>query len=192
MPIPMSYATAARRLADARGWAGGVTEGNRCALVVGVALNLQPRKALGETTFRDLPDSHLAIPKQPFLDKFYVKAEQLGDGIAAKYGPPDIADSGRIAFPKMAGRRGVACLEDCWVTTTDSARYTLNLVGWGMADDPGGALPRPRPQATGDHIDLFDGGFLEIYRGKGSAADLTYCQDLIKAGAKVRFWEMQP
>ncbi|WP_137124034.1 hypothetical protein [Roseomonas sp. HF4] len=192
MPIPISYAVLAKKLADARSWAINVTEGNRCALVVGTALGIQPRKALGETTFRDLPNSHLAMPKQPFLDKFYVKAGQLRDGIAARHGAPDVEGAGRAVFPRLANRRGVAYLEDCWVTPTDDTMNTIRTIGWGMADDPRGDLPRPTPQATGDHIDLFDGTWLEIYRGKGTPDDLTYCGSLIKASAKVCFWETPP
>lgn len=192
MPIPVSYAVLVKKLAYAREWASSVTAGNRCALVVGAALGVQPRKALGETTFNDLPDSHRLLPNQPFLDRYYVKAEQLKNGIAAKYGTPDVEGAGTTVFPKLSGRRGVAYLEDCWVTNTDDTMYKLRTIGWGMSDDPGGTLPRPERQSTGDHIDLFDGTFIELYRGSGAPADLAYGQALIKASAKVCFWETPP
>lgn len=192
MPIALSYASLAKKLAQARGWASGVTNGNRCALVVGAALGVRPAKALGETTFNDLPDSHRLIPRAPFLDWYYVKAEHLKNGIEARFGKPDIHAPGKVAFPRMAGRRGVAYLEDCWVTNKDDVNYKLGLIGWGMSDDPGGTLPMPERTATGDHIDLFDGTFTEIYRGTGGAADRVYGENLIRAAAMVWFWETRP
>ncbi|KAA6464736.1 hypothetical protein DYQ86_01880 [Acidobacteria bacterium AB60] len=133
-----------------------IKHGNRCAMVMGVALHLHPRKNRGEVTMRDLAKSaeykyanlakhHLAPLfgerydesvgpfDQPFMDKFFVKAKDLAAAIRDRYGPPDFAGSGPdfLKSPHH-NKRGVMYLGGFW---------------------HGG---------TGDHIDLWTGSNLVI------------------------------
>ena len=46
MGIPYQFDEVAKRLTDARSWASNVTEGNRCAMVLGLALKLKPSASM--------------------------------------------------------------------------------------------------------------------------------------------------
>src|SRR5688572_9433698 len=111
--IDYSYPDLVKRLNDARSWATGVTEGNRCALVVGVALNLKPQAE--HQSFRAVKAGLVdGIKGQPFLAKFYLKAQDLADHISRSFGPPDLTTTGLSASQSLAGRQGLVFMADCW------------------------------------------------------------------------------
>jgi hypothetical protein len=151
-----------------------IKRGNRCAMVMGIALQMHPRKERGQTTMRDLANSpeykyrnlaKMAIASvagatydetvapydQPFMDRFFVKAKDLAQGINEKFGPPDFSGTG-TDFLKSARRtkKGVMYLGGFW---------------------HGG---------TGDHIDLWDGNRLNV---TGTPQDS--CKEI---GASKRIW----
>jgi hypothetical protein len=171
MPIAMNYGDISTRLKDARDWGKNVTEGNRCALVVGAALRLKPYPHHG--TFRGQPSANPAVRAMPFLDRFFLKAADLTEVIKRTYGMPDLTSTGAdlITYARLNpgktifdGRRGVMYLEDCWKTFAERVTFS---------------------DATGDHIDLWDGQCLEIYREKGRSAVVA---GLIANARKILFW----
>lgn len=171
MPIPMPYGELSARLKDTRDWGANVTDGNRCALVVGAALRLKPYPH--HRTFRGQPSANPALRTMPFLDRLFLKAADVTDVIQKTYGMPDLTSTGidLIAHANrnpgktiFDGRRGVMYLEDCWKTMAEKLTFS---------------------DATGDHIDLWDGQCLEIYRDKGRNAVVT---GLIANARRIHFW----
>ncbi len=171
MPIAMNYGEISARLKDSRDWGKIVTDGNKCALAVGAALRLKPYPH--HRTFRGEPSANPTLRSMPFLDRLFLKAADVSEVIQKTYGMPDLRstgvelisyarqDPGRTIFD---GRRGVMYLEDCWKTCRE--RFTFS-------------------DATGDHIDLWDGQCLEIYREKGRNAVVT---GLIANARRILFW----
>jgi hypothetical protein len=171
MPIAMNYVDISSRLKDARDWGKNVTGGNRCALVVGAALRLKPYSH--HETFRGQPSANQALRTMPFLDRLFLKAADVNDVIQMTYGMPDLTSTGAdlISYAQanpgktiFDGRRGVMYLEDCWKTIAERLTFS---------------------DATGDHIDLWDGQCLEIYREKGRNAVVA---GLISNARKIHFW----
>jgi hypothetical protein len=164
--IRYAYADLLKRLTDARSWATGVTEGNRCAVVVGVALNIKPSDEA--QSFRTMPANHVAtVPGMPFLAKFFVKAQHLADATAERFGPPDIKVPGTAAIDAIASKQGVIFMQDCW------GGFVLPVIKIKVTED------------TADHIDLWDGSTLEIYRDKPIGAVHAF----VKKSKQVWFWE---
>lgn len=151
MSLPFSYPELADRFAQIRGWAGDITDGNRCALVMGIALKLKPGETdanfYGQSSARD----HLR--NQPFLAKMFVKAEDLAFHITSTYGPPDIRASGTSALKEIRGLKGVLLLRNCWKTPREKLFFSKSK--------------------SGDHIDLWDGNVIEIYRHEQGANNLV-------------------
>ena len=176
MKTPYSYTDLAARLASARSWAGGVTTGDRCALVVGVALNVKPLPH--HLTFRGEPSAEENVRNMPFLDKFFLKARDLCETIERAGGVPDFTGTGQdiIEFAKenpgktpIDGRKGVIYLDNCWLTRREKVSRLLGMTY----------------SKSGDHVDLWDGRLLEIYREKGRDECV---RGLIVNAEKIKFW----
>jgi hypothetical protein len=181
MAIHDSFDELAKRLDRARkfGQEELVKRGNKCAMVMGITLRMQPRK--GETSMRDLLkeptfaaknmakkvvskffadgnyDEAVTGPDMPFMDRFYVKAKDLAKHIEDDCGEADIAGRGKelVGSGKLAGQKGVMYLGGFW---------------------HGG---------SGDHIDLWDGRKLLI---TGTPQD---SQSEIGRSKEVLFWRVQ-
>lgn len=171
MPILLPYREITERLKEARDWGSNVTEGNRCALVVGAALRLKPLPH--HRTFRGQPSAAPAVRSMPFLERFFLKAADLNEVIQKTYGMPDLRSTGAdiISYAKVNpgitifdGRRGVMYLENCWKTLSERVTFS---------------------DATGDHIDLWDGQCLEIYKSKGRNAVVS---GLLANAGRIFFW----
>lgn len=190
MPIPFNYAALAADLARKRKSAAMISSGNRCAWVVGASLGLRPDKLRGEQTFLDAPKKDLRIEKNPFLAGFFLRAQQLKDRMVREYGAPDVLDAGSAALPKISGSTGVIYLEDAWTTNSDEVKAKL----WRMlqafdTEGYGPYRPAVQPTPSGDHIDLFDGLYLEIYKDPAKLAESqAYCQQFIRGARRVYFW----
>lgn len=185
MAIDYDYDKLAKRVEFARGIAREVKRGNRCSMVLGIALNLKPRK--GEVSMLDLAssttygakqtviagvasflgrsdhDERLLLGEQPFLANFYVRGEELAAQINAVYGPPDVTGTGAdvIAKKMIENQHGVLFLEGVWQTE-------------------GGT--------SGNHIDLWDGTTMVIEGGHSIGAQIQE----IKRARKVSFWKVTP
>lgn len=166
MAIPMNYAKLKERHDFARSLGNSVTTGNRCALVMGVALKIKPKS--GQTTFKEMDDVKPGLKGQAFMQKFFVKASDAAAGISEAYGAPSVTGAGPDVYANLIGRKGVIYLEDCWRTKKEKIGKMLGIA----------------TSKTGDHIDLWDGSDLEIYR------DETNNNMLIVASKKVMFWEL--
>ena len=151
MALPYSYSDLFKRFTDARSWAGEITEGNRCALVMGITLNLKPDR--DQLNFRGQKSANSSVRNQPFLEKMFVKAEDLVSQITRTYGPPDVEVCGLHALDAVARAPGVIFLRDCWSTPTEKVTFSKNK--------------------SGDHIDLWDGSIIEIYRSHANANSLV-------------------
>lgn len=171
MAISLQYGEISARLNEARAWASGITEGNRCALVVGATLRLKPLPH--HLTFKGQVAADPAVRSMPFLDRFFLKAADLTEALQRIYGMPDVRSTGSelILYAKthpgrtiFDGRRGVMYLEDCWKTLTERVTFS---------------------DATGDHIDLWDGQCLEIYKNKGRNAVVS---GLLSNARYILFW----
>ncbi len=171
MPVAMNYGEISARLKDSQDWGKYVTNGNRCALVVGAALRLKPYPH--DRTFRGQPSANPDLRTMPFLERLFLKAADVTDVIQKTYGMPDLTSSGAdlVSYARLNpgktifdGRRGVIYLENCWKTIPELVTFS---------------------DATGDHIDLWDGQCLEIYREKGRNAVIT---GLIANARRILFW----
>ena len=93
-------------------------DGNRCAMVLGLTLKsvFKPRKEKDELSFREISQPPKGIRGQPFLDHFYVKAEQLANRISEEWGPPEYKLTGIHAFNKLYGLTGIIFIENAWET----------------------------------------------------------------------------
>lgn len=163
MPIPFAFSGLQLRLRSVRSWAGDVTDGNRCALVIGATLKLRPGP--GEETFRGQPSANPSLRDQPFLEKMFLKAADLAFQITKTYGPPTLATPGSAAIPLLKGRKGVVYLKHCWQTRTEKVTFSQSR--------------------SGDHIDLWDGSVIEIYRTH------PFGNELVAHAENVLFWECQ-
>jgi hypothetical protein len=141
-----------------------ITEGNRCALVVGVALNIKPSGP--DISFKGQPSAAAAVRNQPFASKFFLKADQLARRIAHVFGRPDIECVGSVALSKISGLTGVVFCEDCWRSPSEKVKAVLHISS----------------ARTGDHIDVWNGKALEIYDG-----DVAH-NVLVSRARQVRFW----
>lgn len=162
--INQPYGKLAKRLEDSRGWATGVTNGNRCALVVGAALNVRPDKE--EKSYRALTTGVKdGIRGMPLLARYFFKAQDLADAMVLRFGKPDITKPGQAGLEAILRKKGVVFLQDCWIP--------------GIAGKFLGGKP------TGDHIDLWDGNTLEIYRKDPQAKVWAF----VARSRNVWFWE---
>jgi hypothetical protein len=121
-------------------------DGNRCALVLGAALRsaYTPRKERGELSFREIGQPPKGIRGQPFLERYYVKAEELARRLEEEWGRPAYRVSGADAAAAIGGKRGVVFVEDAWFSWRAMAK-------------------------TVDHIDLWNGSRMGAYDEAGSA-----------------------
>ncbi len=165
--IPFAFNDVSGRLEQARSWASNVTEGNRCAMVLGIALQLKPRGA--HETMRGKSFVKEGVRNQPFTAKFYVKAWDLTEEILSSWGPASLRISGVDAVKQLEGKKGFVFLEDCWRTPGEK----LNKLLFGV------------DVRSGDHVDLWDGAALAIY------PDRMEARSLIRQARKVWFWECQ-
>lgn len=168
MAIPHVFNNLATRLADARSWASTVTEGNRCSMVLGIALKLKPNAS--QENMRGKPFTTDAIRRQPFAEKFFVKAWDLTETVLHTWGPPSKRIDGVQAAPAIAGLQGFVFLEDCWRTPTEK----VNKLLFGV------------DVTSGDHVDLWDGSTLAIYSSRMDSLAL------LKQSKKVWLWECKP
>ncbi|CTQ56321.1 hypothetical protein LP7551_04880 [Roseibium album] len=161
MSLPMKYEELSERLLEIRSWAGEISEGNRCALVLGATLRIRPREQ--DLTFRGLTAAKPNVRTMPFLERFFVKAQDLANAISGTHGPPDLRFSGAslLAFIKknpgttpIDGKRGVLFSQDSFKTKKQQA---LSKLGFEV-------------DQTGDHIDLWDGNCSEIFKNDGRNA----------------------
>lgn len=164
--LPLSYPELLERFSSIRGWAGDVTQGNRCALVMGKSLRLTP--SYGQLTMRGRSGND-ALNNMPFLDRMFVKAADVSAAIIATYGPADLEIAGKDALSAMKGLKGAVYLEDCWRTPSEKFAHWLRI-----AD-----------KKSGDHLDLWDGETLEIYRAEKNAPLL------VSNSARVLCWWTQ-
>ena len=145
--------------AIAFGRTGDVKKGNRCAMVMGMALRLSPR--VGQTNLRQLRqstnyrarnlikiglgqvlgtnyDETITGPDQPFMERFFVKAQDLAEEINRSFDKPDFSGTGP-EFLKSPFRacKGVIFLGDFWgsggagdhIDLWDGEAQTLNVTG---------------------------------------------------------------
>lgn len=111
MAIPYAFEEVAKRLADVRSWASEVTEGNRCAIVLGLALKLKPSGS--QETMRGQSFVKEGMRNQPFTGKFFVKAWDLTETVLKSWGPPAKRIDGIQATKQIEGLKGFVFLEDC-------------------------------------------------------------------------------
>lgn len=164
MPIKMTYQDLKMRHDLGRSVGKSVTDGNRCALALGVALKLQP--GVNDHSFAGQKGVHDGLQNQPFLDKFFLKATDLAIAILKRHGSPDFNISGRDALSTIAGKRGVIYLEDCWQSPGEKLHAALGITNL----------------MSGDHIDIWDGNCLGIYRHEANG------NVLVKRARKVWLW----
>ena len=168
MAIPYQFEEVAKRLADVRSWASEVTEGNRCAMVLGLALKLKPSSR--QETMRGQPFVKESVRNQPFADKFFVKAWDLAESVLNTWGPATKRVDGIRALKQIEGLKGFVFLEDCWRTPTEK----MNKMLFGV------------DVKSGDHADLWGGSALAIYPERMDSLAL------LRQSRKVWFWECQP
>jgi hypothetical protein len=128
------------RKVGAFAWSEKPTQ-NRCAFVLGLTLKaaFKPRLDQGELSFRSVESLPKALRRQPFMDKFYVKAADLAARLREEWGKPDIKSVGSNAALVLRNRQGVIFIENAWRTK------------FGLGDK------------TVDHVDLWDGERLGAY-----------------------------
>lgn len=165
MTIPFKFDELAERLSQARSWASDITEGNRCAMVLGVALKLQPTGS--QTHMRGKSFVNQEVRNQPFTAKFFVKAWDLTETVMKTWGAAAIRVDGVQALNQLEGKKGFVFLEDCWRTP----REKLNKLLFGV------------DVRSGDHVDLWDGTTLAIYPSRMDS------QALIRQSRKAWLWE---
>jgi hypothetical protein len=165
MAIPYAFEDVAKRLADARSWASGVTEGNRCAMVLGIALKLKPSGS--QESMRGQPFVNADMRNQPFAGKFFVKAWDLAEAVLNTWGPAARRLNGIGAAQQIEGLKGFVFLEDCWRTPTEK----MNKMLFGV------------DARSGDHADLWDGSALAIYPERMDSLSL------LRQSRKVWLWE---
>jgi hypothetical protein len=78
---------------------------------------------------------------QPFLQRFYVKAQDLANDMSRWFGLPDLRIDGNASLQAISGNQRVIFMQDCWGGSS--------LLGVTLREQ------------TYDHIDLWDGGMLE-------------------------------
>lgn len=139
MTIPKSYSQLSTDFARARSWATSVVSGNRCAMVVGIAVGLSPGK--GDLTMAEVNG------KSSGLDKYFLRATDLAIAMLKHFGAPDVKGSGLSVLKKIDNKPGVIYLEDCWKTAGEK----FNSVVYGV------------DTRSGDHMDLWTGKTLDIY-----------------------------
>ena len=168
MAFPYPFDEIAKRLSEVRSWASDVTDGNRCAMVVGMALKLKPNASQesmhGQSFVKD------AVRNQPFTQKFFVKAWDLTETVLNTWGPPTNRINGIQAEKQIEGLKGFVFLEDCWRTPTEK----INKLFLGI------------DVQSGDHVDLWDGSALVIYPKRMDSLAL------LSQAKKVWFWECKP
>lgn len=167
MPLPFSFGEVSRRLDDVRSWAADVTDGNRCAMVLGLALNVRPNGS--QETMRGQPFVKESVRDQPFSEKFFVKAWDVTETVMKRWGPPAMRVPGISAGRQLAGKRGFVFLEDCWRTPSEK----LNKALFGV------------DVKSGDHVDLWDGATLSIYPAPAKSAAL------LRQSRMVWLWEFK-
>ena len=160
--LPFPYGTVLAQFTSVRQWAGYVTQGDRCALVMGLTLRLRPGP--GDKTFRGLSAASADVRNQPVLDNMFVKANDVAMQILRTYGPQTLFLTGGNAPSNLNGLSGVVYLENCWKTR------------WGHVTGV----------KSGDHIDLWDGNVIEIYRNEPQLAVA-----LVRNAERVWFWQCQ-
>jgi hypothetical protein len=119
MGKPIDFDHLWQRLGDARKLGQDINpEGNRCALVLGLVLKsaYQPRKAGGEVSFRDISQPPRGIRGQPFLERFYVKADDMARRLREEWGAPNYIVHGSDATQALSGKRGIIFVENAWRT----------------------------------------------------------------------------
>lgn len=168
MGIPYEFNDVAKRLEQARSWASSVTEGNRCAMVLGLALKLKPHGA--QETMRGKSFVSEAARNQPFSDKFFVKAWDVTESVLNTWGPASQRNDGVQALKHLEGVKGFVFLEDCWRTPGER----LNKLLFGV------------DVKSGDHVDLWNGAALAIYPKRMESLAL------IRQARKVWLWECAP
>jgi hypothetical protein len=116
---------------EARKLGGDINpDGNRCALTLGAALKLafKPRKDKGELSFRDISQPPKGMRGQPFLDKFYVKADQFAKRLEEEWGKPDLQATGPSALAALKGKQGVIFIENAWYAGFPMRRKSVDHV----------------------------------------------------------------
>lgn len=165
MAIPFDFGALEKRLADVRSWAGDVTEGNRCAMVLGQALRLTPGSSHESMHGKSFVSEN--VRHMPFTKKFFVKAWDLTETVLNTWGPAGIRISGRSSAKALEGKRGFIYLEDCWKTPTEK----MNGLIFGV------------DVQSGDHVDLWNGSNLAIYPKRNDSLAL------LRQSRNVWFWE---
>lgn len=147
MAEAMGFDTLWERYKEARNLGRDINpDGNRCALVLGAAMRsiYKPRKERGELSFREISAPPKGIRGQPFLERYYVKAEDLARRLREEWGEPAYNIEGASALATFSGKRGVIFVQDAWFSRREMAK-------------------------TVDHIDLWDGRRMGAYDEKKSA-----------------------
>ncbi|MEP7282371.1 MAG: T6SS effector amidase Tae4 family protein [Rubrivivax sp.] len=182
MSIAHDFESAWSRYQEYRKVASGITEGNRCALVLAMSLGKRyyPDKSKGEHSFADLEDTFMVNAKgtvrnlvhgnlkvanrmadgiqgQPFLRKYYVKAEQFAKRLRTEWGDPDfiLKGQGKQIVKRTLGAHGVIYIED----------------GWASGED---------------HIDLWNGTTTAAYD-----KDPAYAMEHIEASKEIWLWSFK-
>jgi Type VI secretion system (T6SS), amidase effector protein 4 len=181
MAIALDFETVWAKYQAARPVAAGITEGNRCAMVLAMALGkpYYPNSSKGEASFADLKDSIAVNAKgtarnllagklkvadrmtdgiegQPFLQKYYVKAEQFAKRLRNEWGDPDFVLKGspKNLVKTTMGKRGVIYMENAWTSGED-------------------------------HVDLWSGSTTAAY-----VNDAAYINKHIEESSEVWLWTM--
>lgn len=139
-------------------------EGNRCAYVLGLTLKVtfKPRPDRNELSFREISQPPKGIRGQPFLAKFYVKAEQFADRLREEWGEPDLNMIGINALDVISGKQGVIFVQNAWSTGLTKALLGIRTV---------------------DHVDLWNGTTMGSYPNNHE-----YSRDAITRADKVYLW----
>lgn len=131
--------------------AGVNPNGNRCTLVLGATLRniFKPRPERGELSFRDIGEPPTGMRGQPFLERYYARAQDFANRLREERGPPDVHVTGLNADQRLKGKRGVLFVQDAWPTGLLGAMLHGNTV---------------------DHVDLWNGEQMGAYDADRSRA----------------------
>lgn len=162
MPIPFSHVELSRRHAAARAVGEELSSDNRCALVMGMALRIQPD--VGDKTHRGQKASPEPVRNQPLLDRYFLRAGELAKRIECTFGAAELTLRRGQDFSALKGQKGVLYLDNCWSNRKEKAINKLT----------------PLQLRSGDHIDLWDGEVMAIYSTPSDSRALLGRSETIK------------
>jgi hypothetical protein len=155
------------RYQDKRSVAAGITDGNRCALVLGLALGPGYEPRAGEISFQQLRQPtlpfqkgvHPAIEGAEVLNRFYVRSDEMARRLIDEWGAP-AKFQGSATFDAVHGKKGVIFVKN------------------GFRTHHGG---------HDSHIDLWNGVQMGSWHNP-DASEQTY-RGLFERADEVWFWQ---